>query len=115
MISMWHNPRCSKSREALAYLKQNNINPTIRFYMENPPKIYELKKVISLLNIKTFGLIRTKEKEFKALSQHIVNNEELLIEALANCPKLIERPIIFKGEKAVIGRAISKIDDLLTD
>ena len=109
---IWHNPRCSKSRQALSYLNQKNINPVIRLYLENPPTTSELEKVLLLLNFRALELTRTKELEFKALSSNIINYDSLLIKALTQYPKLIERPIIIKGERAVLGRTTSKIDEL---
>lgn len=111
--SIWHNPRCSKSRQALTYLHQKNIRPAIRLYLEEPPTISELENILLLLNLRAIELTRTKEIEFKTLPSYIVNNESLLIKALVTHPKLIERPIILKGDRAVIGRATSKIDELL--
>ena len=71
---IWHNPRCSKSRQALSYLNQKNINPVIRLYLENPPTTSELEKVLLLLNLRALELTRTKELEFKALPSNIINN-----------------------------------------
>jgi arsenate reductase (glutaredoxin) len=109
---IWHNPKCSKSRQALRYLNQKNTNPVIRLYLKNPPTISELKKVLLLLNLRTIELTRTKEVEFKALPSNITNDDNLLIKALTQYPKLIERPIIIKGERAVLGRTTSKIEEL---
>lgn len=109
---IWHNPKCSKSRQALRYLNQKDTNPVIRLYLENPPTISELEKVLLLLNLRTLELTRTKEVEFKALPSNIINDDNLLIKALTQYPKLIERPIIIKGERAVLGRTTSKIEEL---
>ena len=110
---MWHNPRCSKSRQALAYLNQKNIRPIIRLYLEKPPTVPEIKNILLLLNLKAIDLTRTKEIEFKALSSNIIKDNNLLIKTLVEHPKLIERPIIIKGQKAVLGRDTSKIDKII--
>ena len=109
---IWHNPKCSKSRQALRYLNQKDTNPVIRLYLKNPPTTSELEKVLSLLNLQALELTRTKELEFKALPSNIINDDNLLIKALTQYPKLIERPIIIKGERAVLGRTTSKIEEL---
>ena len=111
--SIWHNPRCSKSRQALTYLNQKNIRPVIRLYLEEPPTTSELENILLLLNLRAIELTRTKEIEFKTFPSYVINNESLLIKALVKHPKLIERPIIIKGDRAVVGRTISKIDELL--
>ena len=79
---IWHNPKCSKSRQALRYLNQKDTNPVIRLYLKNPPTISELEKVLLLLNLRTLELTRTKEVEFKALPSNIINDDNLLIKAL---------------------------------
>ena len=109
---IWHNPKCSKSRQALSHLNQKNITPVIRLYLENPPTTSELEKVLLLLNLRVLELTRTKELEYKALPSNIINDDNLLIKALTQYPKLIERPIIIKGERAVLGRTTSKIEEL---
>lgn len=105
MITLYHNPRCSKSRQALALLKEHNIEPEIRLYLDNPPSATELKKLLTQLNISARELLRTGEDAYKELNlkdEHL--SDTVLIKAMVEHPKLIERPIAVKGEQAVIGR-----------
>lgn len=105
MITLYHNPRCSKSRQALALLQKKGIEPDVRLYLENPPTATELKALLGKLGIGARALLRTGEEIYKELN---LNNERLseatLIKAMVNNPKLIERPIAIKGNKALIGR-----------
>ncbi len=108
-----HNPRCSKSREALKILEENGINAEIVKYLETPPTKEEIKELLKMLGINARDLMRTKEDIYKELKLKDVDDEEKLIEAMAEHPKLIERPIVIKDSKAVIGRPPSKIVDFL--
>jgi len=108
-----HNPRCSKSREALKILEENGINAEIVKYLETPPTKEEIKELLKMLDINARDLMRTKEDVYKELHLKDVTDEEKLIEAMAEHPKLIERPIVIKDGKAVIGRPPSKIVDFL--
>jgi arsenate reductase len=114
MITLYHNPRCSKSREALALLEANKVNPKIIRYLEQPPTAAELADVLKKLGISARSLLRKGEEEYKTLS---LANAELtdsaLIEAMIAHPKLIERPIAIKGKKAVIGRPPETVLELL--
>ncbi len=108
-----HNPRCSKSREALKILEENGINAEIVKYLETPPTKEEIKELLKMLGINARDLMRTKEDIYKELKLKDVDDEEKLIKAMAEHPKLIERPIVIKDSKAVIGRPPSKIVDFL--
>ena len=105
MITLYHNPRCSKSRQALTLLQEHGIEPNVRLYLENPPTTAELKKLLVKLGIGARDLLRTGEDVYKELN---LNDERLsdtaLIKAMAAHPKLIERPIAIKDDQAVIGR-----------
>jgi arsenate reductase len=105
MITLYHNPRCSKSRQALALLQEKGIEPDVRLYLENPPTATELKALLGKLGVGARALLRTGEEIYKELN---LNDERLseaaLIKAMVNNPKLIERPIAIKGNKALIGR-----------
>ena len=104
-VTIFHNPRCSKSRETLALLTDKGIEPTIVEYLKNVPSKDELKAVISALQISPRDLLRKKEAEYKQLD---LDNPELsdeqLLDAMIQNPKLIERPIVIKADKARIGR-----------
>lgn len=105
MITLYHNPRCSKSREALALLQAKGIEPELRLYLEQPLTVTELKALLSKLGIKPRELLRKGEAAYKELN---LNDETLkdaaLIKAMVENPKLIERPIGVKGKTAIVGR-----------
>ena len=112
--TLYHNPRCSKSRQALSLLEEKNINPVIVEYLRTPPKVSELKKIIKLLNISPREIIRTKESLYKDLNLADSNlSDEDIIKNLCQHPILIERPIIFTNKQAVIGRPPENILELL--
>lgn len=112
-ITIWHNPRCSKSRNALIYLEEKGIIPNIVKYMDETPSINEIKEVLTLLDIDVRDWMRTKEDIYKELNLNDVQNEEQLIKAMFENPKLIERPVVIKGNRAVIARPLENIDTLL--
>ncbi len=112
-ITIWHNPRCSKSRAGLAYLKDKGIEPNVVKYLDNPPSADELKDILSKLGMSAGELIRTKEAIYKELGLKEVDDEEALIEAMCQNPKLIERPIVINANKAVVARPAEKIEEIL--
>jgi arsenate reductase len=112
-VKIWHNPRCSKSRDAVALLKNKGIEAEIVKYLDTPPSKEELKELLKMLNISPRELMRTKESIYKELGLKDVDDEEKLIVAMTKNPKLIERPIVIKDAKAVIGRPIENIIEFL--
>lgn len=112
-VTIWHNPRCSKSRDAAALLEEKGIDAEVVKYLETPPTKEELIAVLKMLGITARELMRTKEDIYKALDLKEVSDEDALIEAMVEHPKLIERPIVIKDGKAAIGRPIENIIDLL--
>lgn len=113
-ISIFHNPRCSKSRGALELLEERGIQPEIVRYLETPPSAAELKALLGKLGIGARQLLRTGEDEYKELG--LANpslDDEQLIQAMVAHPKLIERPIVIVGDKAVIGRPPEKVLEIL--
>lgn len=102
-ITLYHNPRCSKSRHVLALLEARSVSVEIIEYLKTPPTADELRALLSKLGLNASQLIRKKEQEYKTLSLN-GQSEETVLEAMLAHPKLIERPIIIKGNKAVIGR-----------
>ncbi|MDN6858541.1 arsenate reductase (glutaredoxin) [Pseudomonas sp. CAN2814] len=113
-ISLFHNPRCSKSRGALELLEERGIQPQIIRYLETPPSAAELKALLGKLGISARQLLRTGEDEYKALDlANPALGDEQLIQAMAQHPKLIERPILVVGDKAVIGRPPEKVLEIL--
>ena len=112
-IKIWHNPRCSKSRNAVTLLEEKGMDPEIVKYLDTPPSREEIVAMLKMLGISARELMRTKESIYKELNLKEVADEEKLIDALAENPKLIERPIVIKDGKAAIGRPIEKIVELL--
>jgi len=112
-ITIWHNPRCSKSRDSFNLLEEKGVKAEVINYLDTVPTKDELKDVLSKLNISAQELMRSKEAIYKELNLAEVSDENILIEAMIANPKLIERPIVIKGDKAVIGRPIEKVIELL--
>mgnify|MGYP000470399533 FL=1 len=112
-IQIWHNPKCSKSRAAIELLENKSINANVVKYLEQTPTKEQLKDVLSKLKISAKELLRTGEDVYKELNLKDINDEETLIEIMTKNPILIERPIIIKGDKAVIARPIENLEDLL--
>ena len=108
---IWHNPRCTKSRETLSILEENGVEAEVIKYMDNIQSIEAIKAILKKLGISAHELVRTKEDEYKTLGLKGAS-EEKLIEAMAAHPKLIERPIVIKGNKAVLGRPPEKVLEL---
>lgn len=113
MIKFYHNPRCRKSREGLKLLTLNNIEPEIILYLEEGLNLEELQIIIDKLAIKPLELVRTQETIWKSeyKGKALTDNDILL--AMTKHPKLIERPIVIQGDKAVIGRPAENILTLL--
>jgi arsenate reductase len=111
---IYHNPRCSKSRQTLGLLEDNNVAPIIIEYLKTPPSIEELTKIVDQLGITPRDLLRKGETEYKELG--LANSsltDAALIEAMCANPKLIERPIVIKEGKAVIGRPPESVLDII--
>jgi arsenate reductase len=103
-MKIYHNPRCSKSRQALDILRENNIKPEIIEYLKDVPSKNELETIIQLLDVVPESLIRKGEADYKDnFKGKNLSNEEW-IQAMLDFPKLIERPIVVKGNKAILGR-----------
>lgn len=113
MTTLYHNPRCSKSREALQLLEEEGETIEIVNYLENPPSTQELKQVIELLGIKPMKLVRTQEADWKENFKGKELTDDEVIDAMVKFPKIIERPIAIHGTKAVIGRPPEKVLDIL--
>lgn len=104
-IVMWHNPRCTKSRQTLALLRERGVEPEIREYLKNPPSADELDDVLRRLAIEPRQLMRKKEKPYhdRQLADEALSRDEL-IAAMVEEPILIERPVVIRGERAALGR-----------
>jgi len=112
-IVVWHNPRCSKSRNGIRYLDEKGVEYEIRRYLDEAPTKEEIRDLLKKLRMQPRELMRTKEKIYRELGLKEVEDEEKLIEAMAEHPKLIERPVVIRGDRAVVARPETKIDELL--
>ncbi len=113
-ITIWHNPRCSKSREALQILQESNSKIEVVKYLQSNPSKKEIQEILRKLDLSARELMREKEDIYKELNLKNELDEEKLIEAMVEYPKLIERPVLIKGDKAIIGRPTSKIAEFLS-
>ena len=108
-----HNPRCSKSRQALALLKENGVEPEVVEYLKKPLDEASLRGLLTKLGLKAHDILRTKEDEYKQLGLASDTPEEEILAAILQHPILLERPIIVKGNAAVIGRPPENVHELL--
>ena len=102
-VTIYHNPRCTKSRETLALLEKKGVKPTIIEYLKTPPTADELKKLLAMMGKSPREAIRKGEPPYKDLGLAEASDAQL-IKAMAENPILIERPIVVKGSKAALGR-----------
>ncbi|NER16663.1 arsenate reductase (glutaredoxin) [Spongiivirga citrea] len=113
MIKIYHNPRCSKSRQALAFLEEAKVDFEIIKHLDSPLTSSDLKKLINKIGIKPLELIRKNEAIWKENFKGKTLTDDQIVEAMVLYPKLIERAIVEKGEKAVIARPIETIKTIL--
>lgn len=113
MIVIYHNPRCSKSRETLAILETKKADYKVIKYLDVPIREEKLSKIIKLLKIKPIELVRKNESIWKENFKHLDFTDEELIQVMTKYPQLIERPIVINGNKATIGRPPKKILDII--
>ena len=111
-MEILHNPRCSKSRTTLNIILENNIQPTIRLYLDDPLSIEEIKDLLIKLNTTADKIVRKNEEIYKKLNLKN-SDQDLLIEKISKNPILLERPIVVKGKKAIIGRPPENVMKLL--
>ena len=113
-VLIYHNPRWGKSRESVQILNDLAVEYEIIDYLNNPPTVDELQSLAIKMGVKARDFIRTKEAVFKELNLHShLDDEHFMFQKMSEYPKLIERPIVVKGERAVLGRPPEKIEDLL--
>ena len=111
-VTIYHNPRCSKSRQTLELIREKGVEPQIVEYLETPPSAAELKNILSKLGMSAAEIVRTKEAKEEGINVSALDNDAL-IEALAAHPRAIERPIVVKGAKAVMGRPPQNVINLI--
>jgi arsenate reductase len=113
-VVIYHNPRCSKSRQTLALLSERGVSPKVVEYLQNPPSAAELKGFLKALGMKPRELMRTKEAEYKALGLDDASlSDDALVDAMVQTPKLIERPIVTHGGKVALGRPPENVLSIL--
>lgn len=103
-FTIYHNPRCSKSRETLALLREHGIEPQVIEYLQQPPTAAQLKSIVAKLGIKPEALLRKGEEIYKTKYAGKTLTDAQWIDAMVNDPILIERPIVVSGKRAVLGR-----------
>lgn len=115
-ITMYHNPRCSKSRQTLSLLAERGIEPEIIEYLKTPPDATQLEKILDLLELEPRQLLRTGESEYKELGLVDTGlSRQQLIEAMVEHPKLIQRPIVLANDKAALGRPPEQVLGIFSD
>lgn len=115
-VTIYHNPRCSKSRDTLSLLKANGIDPNVVLYLETPPDAATLRRLIEMLDLASArDLMRQKEDLYKSLNLADASlSEEALIQAMVDNPKLIERPIVVSNGQARIGRPPEQVLEIVS-
>lgn len=113
-LIIYHNPRCSKSRQTLEIIEDKAVDVKIIDYQKSPPSKAELKKILKSLNLKAQDIMRKKEAEYEASGLNNLDlTEDEQLDLMIAYPKVIERPIVVKGDKAIIGRPPEKVLTLL--
>ena len=113
-IKIYHNPNCSKSRATLALLEENDVSPEIIYYLDTPPSRDELKSLLAKLGLGIRDLVRSSEAEFGELGLDNESlSEEIIFDYVTEHPKLMQRPIVVKGERAIIGRPPENVLELI--
>lgn len=113
-ISIWHNPRCSKSRETLALVQEKGIEPDVFLYLEEKPDAQAIQAILTKLGISARELLRNSEDAYK--QQNLKDKtlaDDVLINAMVSEPKLIQRPIVVNGNKAKLGRPPEQVLEIL--
>lgn len=113
-MTIYHNPACSKSRAALALLTEKGVAPAVRLYLEEPPTVEELERVLALLGMEPRALLRTGEAAYteQGLADPALTRAQLVAAMVAH-PSLIERPIVLNHDRAVVGRPPERVLELL--
>lgn len=112
-ITIYHNPRCRKSRETLELLRSKGIDPEIREYLKHPLGVTELTEILELLKLSAKDLVRKSEQVYKDHFKNKDLTEAQWIQAMVENPKLIERPIVVADKKAAIGRPPENVHEIL--
>lgn len=111
--TIYHNPRCSKSRNTLALLQDRGIEPEVILYLDHPPDKAQLKALLDKLGMRAAELVRRGEEEYRSCGLSRDSSDEEVLEAMAAHPRLIERPIVVRGRRAVLGRPPENVLQLI--
>lgn len=112
-VTIYHNPRCTKSRNTLALMEEHGVQPKVVLYLETPPTANELKGLLQKLGMTAGQLVRRGEDDYKSSGLGKESSDKDILAAMVKCPKLIERPIVVKGNRAVLGRPPENVLALL--
>lgn len=112
MLTIYHNPRCSKSRQTLALIEENNQPVTIIEYLKTPLNANQIEQLLKLLKLSARDIMRTKDAEYKEQNLANASDAELIV-AMVATPKLMERPIVTNGKSAIIGRPPENVLSLI--
>ena len=113
-FTIYHNPRCSKSRQTLKLIEEKGIEPEIILYLEKPPTVSVLSKIVDYLQMKPRALLRKGEDEYKTFNlKDITLDNSIILKIMSENPKLIERPIVLSGNRAIIGRPPENVLELI--
>lgn len=113
-ITIYHNPRCRKSRETLELIRQHGVEPKIVLYLQDVPSKAALKKILAQLHLPVEEIVRKEEQEYKTRYKNKNFNEDEWIEILRENPKLIQRPVVIRGSRGVIGRPPENVEKLFS-
>ena len=112
-VTIYHNPRCSKSRQTLALLEERNLDISIVQYLETPPDETTLREIIRKLGVSGMDLVRTGEAEYKESGLSGASGDDEVIKAIVDAPKLLQRPIVVAGDSARIGRPPESVLEII--
>lgn len=113
-VTIWHNPRCGKSRETLALLREKGVEPVVREYLKEPPAKKEIETLLDQLGVEPRALVRDGEAEFKTSGRKAATlTRKDAVELIARHPILLQRPVVVSGGKAAIGRPPQAVLTLL--
>ncbi len=110
---IYHNPRCSKSRAALKLLQEHGVEPAVVRYLDNPPSVATLRRLLQQLDLPASALLRRGESAFAEAGLDADSSEQQILQAMADFPQLIERPVVVRGRRAVLGRPPENVLELL--
>ena len=112
--TIYHNPRCSKSRNTLAILEEKSVDTEVVLYLETPPDAAQIRGLLDKLGIAAAELVRRGEDEYKSCGLGKDSSQDEIISAMASHPRLIERPIVVCGDRAVLGRPPENVLELIS-